>query len=152
MFAGYGRWNEGITASGCTQIATNPDICMPVPLPVSIPVINETDHWNLLRAGAAVDVMLGERLKLTADAAYVRAYQKAIDNHFFTFGVDPASGSGNGFQVDGIVAYQLTDASRRPGRTPGGTSAPTRSTASISCSTYRTDRYGVFLQGSLKLN
>ena len=152
MFAGYGRWNEGITASGCTQIATNPDICMPVTLPVSIPVINETDHWNLLRAGATVNVMLGERLKLTADAAYVRAYQKAIDNHFFTFGVDPASGSGNGFQVDGIVAYQLTDAF---GVGLGGRWWHLSTNAIDSFDqllTYRTDRYGVFLQGSLKLN
>ena len=117
-FAGYARWNESITASGCTQIATNPDVCMPVALPASIPVINETDNWNLLRAGGTVDVMLGERLKLTADAAYVRAYQKAVDNHYFTFGVDPASGSGNGFQLDAIVAYQLDRRLRsRLGRT-----------------------------------
>ena len=152
LFAGYGRWNEGITASGCTQIATNPDVCMPVPLPTSIPVIKETDNWNLLRAGGVVDLMIGERLKLTADAAYVHASQKAVDDHYFTFGLDPASGSGNGFQVDAIVAYQLTDAF---GVGVGGRWWHLSTNAVDSFDqllTYRTDRYGVFLQGSYKLN
>ncbi len=151
-FVGYARWNEAITASGCTQIATNPDVCMPVPLPASIPVIKETDNWNLLRAGGTIDVMLGERLKLTADAAYVRVYQKAVDDHFFTFGVDPASGNGNGVQVDGIVAYQLTDAF---GLGLGGRWWHLNTNAIDSFDqllTYRIDRYGVFLQGSYKLN
>jgi hypothetical protein len=151
-FVGYARWNEAVTASGCTQIATNPDVCMPVPLPASIPVINETDNWNLLRAGGTVDVMLGERVKLTADAAYVHAYQKAVDNHYFTFGVDQASGKGNGFQLDGIVAYQMTDAF---GLGLGGRWWHLNTNATDSFDqllTYRTDRYGVFLQGNYKLN
>ena len=151
-FFGYTRWNESITASGCTQIATNLDVCMPVPLPASIPVVNETDNWNLLRLGGTVDVMLGERVKLTADAAYVRAYQRSVDNHYFTFGVDPASGNGNGFQLDAIVAYQLTDAF---GLGLGGRWWHLNTNAVDSDDqllTYHTDRYGVFLQGSFKLN
>jgi hypothetical protein len=55
--------------------------------------------------------MLGEHLRLTADAAYVRALsQKAVDDHYFTFGIDPASGSGNGFLLEAIAAYQFTNA------------------------------------------
>ena len=60
--------------------------------------------------GGTADVMLGDRVKLTADAAYVRASQKAVDNHYFTFEVDPASGKGDGFQVDAIIAYQFSSA------------------------------------------
>src|SRR5262249_39211569 len=40
-FAGYGRWNEALTANGCTQLATNPVICQPVPVPTSISVVKE---------------------------------------------------------------------------------------------------------------
>jgi len=54
--------------------------------------------------------MLGEHMRLTGDAAYVLALlQKAVDDHFFTFGVGPASGSGNGFQLEAIAAYQFTN-------------------------------------------
>jgi hypothetical protein len=151
-FVGYGRWNEAITASGCTQLAANPDICQPFPLPASIAVINETDNWNLLRIGATADLMLGEHLKLTADAAYVRAWQKAVDDHFFTFGVDPASGSGNGFQIDAIASYQFTNAF---GLGIGGRwwHLDTNAVDSFQqLETYHTDRYGVFFQGSYRLN
>ena len=151
-FVGYGRWNESITASGCTQIATNPDICQPFPIPTSVAVINETDNWNLLRVGATADVMLGDRVKLTADAAYVRAYQKAVDNHYFTFGVDPASGNGNGYQIDAIIAYQFTNAFN-VGIGGRWWHLDTNAIDSFQqLETYRTDRYGAFLQGSYKLN
>src|SRR5262249_54194984 len=83
FFAGYGRWHESINAAGCTQVGGNPEICAP-PLAPSITVVNEADTWNLLRLGATADAMLGEHFKLTADAAYVRAFQNAVDNHFFT--------------------------------------------------------------------
>jgi outer membrane protease len=151
-FVGYGRWNESITASGCTQTAGNPDICQPVPIPTSIEVINETDHWNLVRLGLSSDVLLGERFKLTLDAAYVRAWQQAVDNHFFTFGVDPSSGTGNGFQLDAIASYQFTNAFSLG---IGGRFWRLDTSAIDSfqqLESYSTDRYGVFAQGSYKLN
>jgi len=151
-FIGYGRWNEAITASGCTQIATNPGICQPFPIPTSIAVIKETDNWDLLRLGAAADVMLGDRVKLTVDAAYVHASQKAVDHHYFTFGVDPSSGSGNGFQIDAIASYQLTDAfSLGVGGRWWHLDTDAVDTFQ-QLETYRTDRYGVFLQGGFRLN
>jgi outer membrane protease len=151
-FVGYGRWNESVTASGCTQIATNPAICQPFPLPTSIAVINETDNFNLLRVGATADVMLGNHAKLTVDAAYVHASQKAVDDHFFTFGLDPASGSGNGFQIDAIASYQLSDA-WSVGVGGRWWHLSTNTVDSFQqLETYNVDRYGVFLQGSYKFN
>ena len=152
-FVGYGRWNEAITASGCKQLTTNPDICQPIPLPASIAVISETDNWNLLRVGATADLMLGEHVKLTADAAWVHAWQNAVDHHFFTVvGVDPATGNGNGFQIEAIASYQFTNSL---GLGVGGRWWHLDTNAVDSFQqllTYRTDRYGVFLQGSLRLN
>jgi hypothetical protein len=152
-FAGYGRWNEAVTASGCTQIATNPDVCGFFPIPASIAVVSETDNWNLLRIGATADVMLGEHVKLTADAAYVRAFsQKAVDDHLFTLGVTPSSGSGNGFQIDAIVSYEFSNA-LGIGVGSRWWHLTTNATDSFQqLETYTVDRYGVFLQGSYKFN
>jgi hypothetical protein len=150
-FVGYGRWHESVNGNGCTQLASNTDICTPA-VPTFNTLVNETDDWNLLRIGVAADVMLSERIKLTADAAYVHAWQKAVDNHFWTWGLDPASGSGNGFQLDAIVSYQLTNALNLG---VGGRWWHLDTSAMDSFDqllTYRTDRYGVFVQGSYKLN
>jgi outer membrane protease len=150
-FAGYGRWNENVTASGCTQLASYPICQPPFTIPTSIAVINEKDNWNLLRLGATADLMLGEHIRLTADAAYVRALsQKAVDDHFFTFGVDPASGNGNGFQLEAIAAYQLTNAFSLG---VGGRWWHLNTNAIDSfqqLETYSVDRYGAFVQGSYK--
>src|SRR5262249_33570359 len=146
-FVGYGRWNEAITASGCAQLASNQDTCQPFPLPASVKVVSETDNWNLLRVGATADLMLGDHVKLTADAAWVHAWQKAVDDHFLMFGVDPATGTGNGFQVEGIASYQFTNAL---GLGVGGRwwHLDTNAVDSVQqLLTYRTDRYGVFVQG-----
>jgi len=152
-FAGYGRWNEDVTASGCIQLASAPVCQPPFTIPTSVAVINERDTWNLLRVGATADLMLGEHVRLTADAAYVRALsQKAVDDHFFTFGVDPASGSCNGFQLEAIAAYQFTNAVSLG---IGGRWWHLNTNAIDSfqqLETYTVDRYGVFLQGAYRFN
>jgi outer membrane protease len=150
-FAGYGRWYESVDASGCQQEASNPGICVPS-VPASIKLINETDTWNLLRIGATGDVMLTERLKLTGDAAYVHAWQRATDNHFYTFGYDPASGGGDGFQLEAILSYQVNDALSLG---TGGRWWHLSTSAVDSFDqllTYDTDRYGVFFQGGYRFN
>jgi hypothetical protein len=150
-FVGYGRWQEVVKAGGCTQIAGNLDICVPA-LPPSLQVIQESDTWNLLRVGMTADLMLGDRLRLSGEAAYVWASQKAVDNHFFTFGIDPAAGNGSGYQLEAILAYQLTEAFNIG---VGGRwwHLDTRAIDSFDqLLTYNTDRYGVFVQAGLKLN
>jgi hypothetical protein len=132
------------------QIAANPLVCS-VPVPTSIALVKETDNWDLLRIGVTADLMLGEHVKLTADAAYVRASQKATDDHFFTFGIDPASGNGQGFQIDAIVSYQFTNAFNIG---IGGRwwHLDTNSVDAFQqLETYHTDRYGVF-SGRLEFN
>jgi len=150
-FVGYGRRQEVVNAGGCTQIAGNLDICVPA-LPPSLQVIQESDTWNLLRVGMTADLMLGDRLRLSGEAAYVWASQKAVDNHFFTFGIDPAAGNGSGYQLEAILAYQLTEAFNIG---VGGRwwHLDTRAIDSFDqLLTYNTDRYGVFVQAGLKLN
>jgi hypothetical protein len=96
--------------------------------------------------------MVGDHVRLTADAAYVRAFQKATDEHFFTFGTDPAAGTGNGFQIDAIVSYQFTNAFN-VGIGGRWWHLDTNVVDTYQqLETYRTDRYGVFIQGGLKFN
>jgi len=74
-----GRWNEDVTVGGCTQLPSFPVCQPPYAIPTSVAVINERDNGNPVRVGATAGLMLGENLRLTADAACVRALsQQAV--------------------------------------------------------------------------
>ena len=150
-FLGYHRWQETVDASGCTQIASNPFICF-VPLPSNLRVITEKDTWNSLRAGISVGGQPLANLSWYGDFAFTRSAQQALDTHYFTFGPDPAAGHGNGFQLEGAVNYQFNE---RFSMGIGGRWWHISSNAIDSFTQllqYTTDRYGVFLQGSYRLN
>jgi len=49
-FAGYHFMRQSVSAYGCTQIATNPDVCVPT-IPDSIKVISQNNNWHSLRVG-----------------------------------------------------------------------------------------------------
>jgi hypothetical protein len=148
-FVGYHYWNEKVDAYGCSQIGGN-TVCVP-PIPNSIKGITEQDTWNALRAGGIVDFWFTERVRLTAEAAYARAWQRAVDTHYLTFGRDPANGDGNGFHAEALLNYQMTNAFN----VGVGGRWWHYSTKDIDqfnqLLTYTTDRYGVFVQGSLQL-
>lgn len=151
-FVGYNYWKEKADAYGCTQIAGNPFVCPPGAVLSSDKVITEKDRWNSLRLGVVADVMITERLKLTGEAAYLITDQKALDIHYFTFGPDPAKGDGQGFQLEAILAYAITD-SFNVGVGGRWWHLNTEATDAFAQQLkYDTDRYGVFLQGSYKFH
>ena len=119
-------------------------------LPTSVKVITEEDKWKAFRVGGVVDLWFTRDLKLTAEAAYARVWQNPLDIHYFTFGPDPASGDGHGVHVEAVLSYQVTYLFNVG---VGGrwwhyeTDAIDRFNQLLK---YKTDRYGVFLQGSLK--
>ncbi len=150
-FVGYHYWTETVDARGCTQLGANPFICAPA-LGPGVKVVTEQDHWNTGRAGVTFDTRLWDRLSWQAEIAYAWTRQNATDTHYFTFGADPASGSGSGFQAETVLNYQLTDSFRLG---IGGrwwhlsTDSIDRFNQLLR---YSTDRYGVFVQGSYKFN
>lgn len=149
-FVGYGRWNESVKALGCTQLASS-SICSP-PLDASTVGIKETDHWDLVRLGLSGEILISDRWKLTADAAYVWAWQKAVDQHYFTFGADPASGKGEGYQVEGLLSYQVSE---KFSVGAGGRLWHLETTSLDSVNQllkYQTQRYGAFVEATMKLN
>ncbi|WP_315766582.1 MULTISPECIES: tetratricopeptide repeat protein [unclassified Bradyrhizobium] len=150
-FVGYHYWTETVDARGCTQVGANPVICAPA-LGPSVKVVTEQDHWHTGRAGITVDTRLWDRLSWQAEVAYAWTRQNAVDTHYFTFGRDPASGSGSGFQVETVLNYQLTD-SFRLGIGGRWWHLSTDSVDSFNqLLRYTTERYGVFVQGSYKFN
>ncbi len=113
VFAGYFVLNQAMNAFGCTAIASA--ICTPNPVPTSgSPVITENDKWDAVRIGVAAETMLTNQVKISGDAAYLpRVHFNGVDQHFIgntgaLAEIFPASGKGNGVQLETLVSYYLT--------------------------------------------
>src|SRR3954471_8866392 len=155
-FLGYHYWHEKVDAFGCTQVANSAPCAVGSILPTravgpGVLVVTENDTWHAFRAGGIVDIWLTPALKFTAEAAYARVWQKALDTHHLTFGSDPATATGNGVQLEGILSYQMTPlfnvgiGARWWHYNTTGNEAMFNQLIK-----YQTERYGVFVQGSLK--
>ncbi len=150
-FIGFHHWLETVDARGCTQIGGNPFICAPALAP-NLRVITEQDRWETGRAGVSVEARLLDRLGWQAEIAYAWTAQHATDTHYFTFGRDPASGQGTGFQAETVFTYQLSD-NFNVGFGARWWHFNTDVTDSFDqLLRYTTDRYGVFVQGAYKFN
>lgn len=153
-FVGFHYWHEKVDALGCAQVSGG-TICAggaSPPEPTSTKIISEEDKWSAFRVGAVADVWFTRELKLTAEAAYARVWLRTVDTHYFNvdIGVDPSSGDRDGFHLESVLAYQITD-NFNVG--VGGrwwhynTDTIDRYNQLLK---YTTDRYGVFVQGSVK--
>lgn len=156
-FVGYNHFYETANGYGCTQIAANPAICG-VPIPTSILVLSKTENWDSLRVGLNGVFNLAPQWRLTLDGAYL-PYVKLSghDNHWLRPDINPLpqAGRGWGYQVEGVIAYDVTPnlslgvggrywyAKTNDGTTqfPGFPPSPT---------TFSYERYGGFLQASYK--
>jgi opacity protein-like surface antigen/outer membrane protease len=169
-FVGYNYFKENKDAFGCTQIANSFSDCSPTgfapPVPSSVLVVSENDTWNSLRVGVNGEIMVGDRLKLSGDVAYI-PYLKftGLDIHHQRFDVpsqnSPETGNGgHGVQLEGVLSYYLTPAFSLG---VGGRywAMWTNQDASTNifgfpcpCQTLpsKTERAGVFFQGSYKFD
>jgi hypothetical protein len=156
-FLGYHYWHEKVDAYGCTQIANSTPCGVGNVLPTravgsGVLVVTENDTWHSFRAGGIVDIWFTPALKFTAEAAYARVWQKALDTHYLTFGSDPTTATGNGVQLEGILSYQLTPLFNVGiGARWWHFNTTGNETMFNQLIKYQTERYGVFLQGSMKL-
>src|SRR4051794_15442933 len=97
---------------GCTQLAGD-EVCVPAGfVPANVLALAEDDRFNSLRLRVSAQVMLTDRLKLTAEAAYLPWVNFAgqDDHNLRQLLVPEASASGNGVMLEGILGYDLTDA------------------------------------------
>jgi hypothetical protein len=71
-FVGYTEFHQVMNAYGCVQIANpNSDCVGPAALPLSVLGITEDDTWKALRVGMSGEAMVTDRVKVTADVAYL---------------------------------------------------------------------------------
>jgi opacity protein-like surface antigen len=160
-FVGFNYYEEDKSAYGCSQIANPFSDCVPA-IPNSTLSITENDKWYSLRIGVNGVVTLADRLKLTADAAYLPYVAfRGTDDHLLRTDVantiSPESGAGQGVQVEAILSYAVSDAfSVGAGGRYWAMWAPSASTNSFSTPCpcqglpVSTERYGGFLQASYK--
>jgi hypothetical protein len=162
-FAGYFYLNDTFGARGCTQVATNPFICVPS-IPTNVEVDQEDLRWDALRIGLNGEVNLTNRLKFSAEVAYLPYVSlSATDHHELrpTINPVPIDGTGDGVQAEILLSYQLTNAfgvgvggrwwhletdkgnSHFEQTFGGGIPQGTK---------FHEDRAGVFFQGSLKFD
>lgn len=162
-FVGYHFLNDRFGSVGCSQLAANGEICVP-PEPSNVQIIDEETEWNSLRIGIGGEVNLTNRLKFSAEGAYLPYVSlSATDHHQLRPEINPLpeDGAGDGVQVEAVFSYQLTNAfsvgiggrwwhfhtdsgaDHFEQTSEGGSPQPVR---------FHEDRAGVFAQGSLKFD
>ena len=112
VFAGYSHYYQHVNAYGCTQLAGD-QVCVPAGfVPANALSLVEDDRFDALRLGLSAQVMLTDRLRLTADAAYLPLVNfKGQDDHNLRQLLIPeASSNGNGVMLEGVLGYNVTDA------------------------------------------
>jgi hypothetical protein len=167
-FAGYHFLMERVSAFGCQQAASNPLVCGGG-VPDSIEVITQNNTWQSLRVGVDADLRLTKEFTLSADAAYLPVVGLfGTDRHLLRIGTAPGDftggipedGTGWGYQLEAALSYAASEnASFAIGgrywhmetqgnahfenNVVGFTAFPQRLD-------WKTDHYGVFVQGSFK--
>jgi len=116
-FVGYHYYAERTNGMGCVSIAL--DWCTPPnDLGRTVQMISQRSQWHSLRLGLTGDTMLTDRLKLTAEAAWLAHTRlSATDSHWLRIdqtdftGPTPQDGTGHsGVQLEAILSYQVTPA------------------------------------------
>ena len=106
-FVGYNYYNQAINTYGCTQLAGDTG-CRPSS-PSNLLGLTENDHFISLRIGLSSETMLSDRLRLSADAAYVPWVNFiGLDDHLLRQLLSPdAANSGDGVMLEAILDYNL---------------------------------------------
>ena len=112
-FAGYFQFNQAMSGFGCQPLANIN--CIPNVPSAGSAIITENDKWQALRAGVGGEMMLINRLAISADAAYLPYVNfSGVDHHFFgntgqIASVNPeTSSNGAGVQLEALISYYAT--------------------------------------------
>lgn len=154
---GYNYWREHLNTFGCAQTAITGYACA---IETDFNGLDNDTTWRVFRLGLTGDVMLTNRLKLSGEVAYVTGDADIVDWHNSRpdiRGIREDS-SGDGVQVEAILSYQVNPffslglggrywTASGNGNShfedKGGVAQPINANS---------DRLGVFVQGSIKLD
>jgi opacity protein-like surface antigen len=165
-FIGYSHYTQRTDTTGCVQIANGSYPCLAAG--DNRLVGTQTAEWNALRLGAAADYTLGYGFRLTTDAAWLAAASfRGRDNHLLrdtTTYFDQKVDNGQGVQFEAILSYDFSNhfslgfGGRYWAMWGDGTFTCTGcDTVHVTSSPpnperIATERYGLLVQGSYKLN
>ena len=161
-FIGYSYSEEDINTFGCTQLAGAATCVAAAPFPANFLGISQDGHYDSLRLGLSSQFMLTDRLRLTADVAYLPVVNyTGLDSHNARELLLPETASkGDGVMLEAILGYDVTDTWNLGlgGRywawnTNTGTSTFNflgYSPGVVEPARYTSERYGVFLQSSYR--
>lgn len=117
VLIGYTEFHQVMNAYGCAQIANPLSDCSSAnpfspPSPTSVLGITEDDTWKALRVGMSGEAMLTDRVKVSADVAYLPYVNfSGLDTHWQRVPVTlfpETSSGGRGVQLEGVLSYYLT--------------------------------------------
>ncbi|WP_170182081.1 outer membrane beta-barrel protein [Phreatobacter stygius] len=163
-FVGYHFLGERLNAMGCRSTTSN--ICPPGQIPGEVLVITQKSNWHSLRLGLTGDLMFTDRLKLTAEAAWLPFVAlSATDSHWLRInpfdlsGPIPETGTGrSGLQLEAVLSYQMTPAFSigvggrywRMATTGRVDAAKVEAGGFAQPQDFRTERYGGFVQAAAR--
>jgi Omptin family len=157
-FVGYNQYKDDKNAFGCTQIANPFSDCNPA-APANQLGITEDDTWRSLRVGLNGEARIANGVKLIADVAYLPYVSfNGVDNHLQRIPplVINETGTGIGTQAEVLLSVDLTSqlsvgAGARywaMWTTSGSDCFEPCGPPPYQAAQYKTERYGLFLQGS----
>jgi hypothetical protein len=164
-FVGYGSWDERVRAFGCKQTAGNPVFCVPA-IPGAVLGITQKYDWEFWRLGIVGDTKLGHGFALSGEIAWLPgASLTGSDTHHLrsiTFlGPTPFDARSGGVQLEAVLRYSVTNnfdvgvggrywqITNGDGKNHFEVSIPG---ALPQFSSSSSERSGVFVQGSYRLN
>ncbi|MDK1494263.1 hypothetical protein QN219_30330 [Sinorhizobium sp. 7-81] len=160
-FVGYNFWNESYHAFDCAQQAANPEICVPA-ITTNMGIISQDNDWHSLRLGLAGQTQITERLSLSGDVAVLFTRLDGEDQHHLRPDINPLpeDGNGHGIQLEAMLNYKVTDLFNigiggrywRAGSTGAAHFEETPSGGRAQVLHWEAERYGVFVQASIKFN
>jgi opacity protein-like surface antigen len=162
VFAGYNYYEEDINTYGCTQLAGALTCNPATSFPAGFLGISQDGYYKSLRVGLSSEMMLTDRLRLTADVAWLPLVNfTGLDSHNARELLLPETASiGDGVMLEAILGYNLTSAWNVGvgGRywafnTRDGTSTFNFlgfQQSLVEPARYNSERYGVFVQSSYK--
>src|SRR4051812_9967347 len=106
-FVGYNYYTQHFNGFGCNQVTTS-FLC--VGADPNYQVFGEDERYDSLRVGLAAEFMLTDRLKLSAEAAYLPwvRFRAQDDHNYRQLFILESSNHGDGAMLEGILSYAVT--------------------------------------------
>ncbi len=109
-FVGYNYYTQHANTYSCVQLAGSSTCAPASPGQPNNLYVAEDDHFNSLRVGLSSEAMLTDRLKFTADAAYVPWTDfSGLDDHNYRQNlISEAASTGDGVMLEAVLSYDIT--------------------------------------------